>query len=120
MAQGGDGGLRIGVTLGSIGIDAAWWLDSARRLEDAGYDGLWCWDHFVGRGDRSVPVLEQWTTLAAAAAVTTPPSAFIRKPPMPAAVPRHADHPRQTRRTKQESEHCVLPLEDARSERPTL
>ena len=64
-------GLRIGVTLGSIGVDAAWWLESARRLEDAGYDGPWCWDHFVGRGDRSVPVLEQWTTLAAAAAVTS-------------------------------------------------
>ncbi|MEO5919281.1 MAG: LLM class flavin-dependent oxidoreductase [Candidatus Limnocylindrales bacterium] len=64
-------GLKIGVTLGSIGVDAAWWLESARRLEDAGYDGVWCWDHFVGRGDRTVPVLEQWTTLAAAAAVTS-------------------------------------------------
>ena len=64
------GGLRIGVVLGSIGVDAAWWLESARRLDEAGYAGIWCWDHFVGKGDRTVPVLEQWTTLAAAAAVT--------------------------------------------------
>ncbi|MEO8208364.1 MAG: LLM class flavin-dependent oxidoreductase [Chloroflexota bacterium] len=66
-----EGRLRVGVTLGSIGSDIDWWLDGARRLEDAGYDGIWCWDHFIGRGDRSVPVLEQWTTLAAAAAVTS-------------------------------------------------
>lgn len=63
-------GLPIGVTIGSIGMDAAWWLESARRLDDAGYHAVWCWDHFVGRGDPTVPVLEQWTTLAAAAAVT--------------------------------------------------
>ena len=63
--------LRIGVVPGSIGIDAAWWLASARRLEAAGYDGLWCWDHFMGKGDRAVPVLEQWTMLAAAATATS-------------------------------------------------
>lgn len=63
--------LRIGVTLGSIGADAAWWLQSARRLDEAGYDAVWSWDHFIGRGDRTVPVVEQWTILAAAAAVTT-------------------------------------------------
>jgi alkanesulfonate monooxygenase SsuD/methylene tetrahydromethanopterin reductase-like flavin-dependent oxidoreductase (luciferase family) len=33
---------------------------------------LWCWDHFIGQGsDRSVPVVESWTTLAMAAAQTT-------------------------------------------------
>lgn len=63
--------LPIGVCLGSIGVDAAWWLENARRLDEAGYAGVWCWDHFVGKGDRSVPVLEQWTMLAAAAAVTS-------------------------------------------------
>lgn len=61
---------RIGVALGSIGVDATWWLESARRLDEAGYAGVWCWDHFIGKGDRTVPVLEQWTTLAAAGAVT--------------------------------------------------
>jgi alkanesulfonate monooxygenase SsuD/methylene tetrahydromethanopterin reductase-like flavin-dependent oxidoreductase (luciferase family) len=62
--------LPIGVALGSIGVDAAWWLESARRLDEAGYDGLWCWDHFIGKGERTVPVLEQWTMLSAAAAAT--------------------------------------------------
>jgi alkanesulfonate monooxygenase SsuD/methylene tetrahydromethanopterin reductase-like flavin-dependent oxidoreductase (luciferase family) len=64
------GGLPIGVAIGSVGADAAWWLESARRLEEAGYAGAWCWDHFMGKGDPTVPVLEQWTTLAAAAAAT--------------------------------------------------
>jgi alkanesulfonate monooxygenase SsuD/methylene tetrahydromethanopterin reductase-like flavin-dependent oxidoreductase (luciferase family) len=63
--------IPVGVTLGSIGVDAAWWLSSARRLEEAGYEALWCWDHFIGRGDRGVPVLEQWTTLAATAGATS-------------------------------------------------
>ncbi len=62
--------LPIGVTLGSIGAESDWWLDSARRLDEAGYAGVWCWDHFIGKGDRTVPVLEQWTTLAAAAVAT--------------------------------------------------
>ena len=61
---------RIGVSLGPIGVDVHWWLDSARRLDAAGYAGVWCWDHFVGKGDRTKPVLEQWTTLTAAAATT--------------------------------------------------
>jgi alkanesulfonate monooxygenase SsuD/methylene tetrahydromethanopterin reductase-like flavin-dependent oxidoreductase (luciferase family) len=67
----GPDGLRIGVCLGSIGVSAAWWLESARRLDEAGYAGIWCWDHFIGKGDRTVPVLEQWTMLAAAAATTS-------------------------------------------------
>lgn len=70
-AAAGPASRRIGVSLGPIGVDVAWWLESARRLDEAGYPGVWCWDHFVGKGDRTVSVLEQWTTLAAAAAVTT-------------------------------------------------
>ncbi len=62
--------LPIGVTLGPIGVDAAWWLESAQRLDEAGYAGLWCWDHFVSRGEKTTPVLEAWTILTAAAAVT--------------------------------------------------
>ena len=61
---------RIGVTIGTIGATAAWWLDSARRLDEAGYTALWGWDHFVGKGDRTVPVVEVTSMLAAAAAVT--------------------------------------------------
>lgn len=63
--------LPIGVSLGSIGATAAWWLESAHRLEAAGYQALWCWDHFVGGGDKTVPVVEQWTILGAAAGQTS-------------------------------------------------
>jgi alkanesulfonate monooxygenase SsuD/methylene tetrahydromethanopterin reductase-like flavin-dependent oxidoreductase (luciferase family) len=63
--------LPIGVSLGSIGATASWWLESARRLDAAGYRGLWCWDHFVGRGDRTVPIVEQWTILSAASSATS-------------------------------------------------
>ena len=63
-------GLPIGVALGTVGATADWWLESARRLDEAGYRGLWAWDHFMGRGEPTVPVLEQWTTLAAAAGIT--------------------------------------------------
>jgi alkanesulfonate monooxygenase SsuD/methylene tetrahydromethanopterin reductase-like flavin-dependent oxidoreductase (luciferase family) len=63
--------LPIGVSLGSIGATAAWWLESARRLEAAGYRAVWSWDHFVGKGDRTVPVVEQYTILALAAGMTT-------------------------------------------------
>jgi G6PDH family F420-dependent oxidoreductase len=62
--------LPIGVAIGTIGATPARWLESARRLEAAGYRAAWAWDHFVGGGDRSVPVVEQWTILAAAAGAT--------------------------------------------------
>jgi alkanesulfonate monooxygenase SsuD/methylene tetrahydromethanopterin reductase-like flavin-dependent oxidoreductase (luciferase family) len=60
----------IGVVLGSIGVNTGWWLESARRLDAAGYAGVWSWDHFVSRGTKTDPVLEAWTTLTAAAMVT--------------------------------------------------
>ena len=63
-------GLPIGVCLRAIRAEPGWWLDSARRLDAAGYAGLWCWDHFMGRGDKAVPVVEAWTTLSMAAALT--------------------------------------------------
>jgi alkanesulfonate monooxygenase SsuD/methylene tetrahydromethanopterin reductase-like flavin-dependent oxidoreductase (luciferase family) len=62
--------LPIGVNLRSIGVEFAWWRDSARRLESAGYEAVYCWDHFVSRGDRTSSVLEAWTTLTAVAAQT--------------------------------------------------
>jgi alkanesulfonate monooxygenase SsuD/methylene tetrahydromethanopterin reductase-like flavin-dependent oxidoreductase (luciferase family) len=65
-----DGRLPIGVSIGTIRAEAGWWLDAARRLDEAGYAGIWGWDHFMGRGDRTVPVIEGWTVLTAAAAVT--------------------------------------------------
>jgi alkanesulfonate monooxygenase SsuD/methylene tetrahydromethanopterin reductase-like flavin-dependent oxidoreductase (luciferase family) len=62
--------LPIGVCIRSIRAEPRWWLESARRLDAAGYAGVWCWDHFMGRGDRTVPVVESWTILSMAAAVT--------------------------------------------------
>lgn len=62
--------IPVGVNLTTIGVDMRWWLDSARRLEAAGYGAVWAWDHFVSRGRLEDPVLECWTTLTAAAAVT--------------------------------------------------
>ncbi|GAC1668432.1 MAG: hypothetical protein NVS9B8_10800 [Candidatus Limnocylindrales bacterium] len=62
--------LPIGVTIRSIRAEPAWWLESARRLDDAGYAGVWSWDHFMGRRDLTVPVVEGWTIVAMAAAVT--------------------------------------------------
>ena len=67
-----DARLPLGVCLRSIRATPDWWLESARRIDEAGFSGLWCWDHFIGQGsDRSVPVVESWTTLAMAAAQTT-------------------------------------------------
>ncbi len=63
-------GLPIGVTIRTIRADPAWWLASARRLDAAGYAGVWAWDHFMGRGDVSVPVVEGPTILAMAAGAT--------------------------------------------------
>lgn len=62
--------LPIGVTIRTIRAEPRWWLESARRLDEAGYQGVWAWDHFVGQGDRTVPVVEGWTILAMAAAAT--------------------------------------------------
>lgn len=62
--------LPIGVCLRTIRAEPGWWLESARRLDAAGYAGVWAWDHFVGQGDKTVPVVEGWTILAMAAAQT--------------------------------------------------
>lgn len=71
MPDGPPARLPIGVCLRAIRAEPGWWLESARRLDAAGFAGLWCWDHFVGRGDLTVPVVESWTTIAMAAAQTT-------------------------------------------------
>lgn len=63
--------LPLGVCLRSIRATPDWWLESARRLDEAGYAGLWCWDHFMGKGEKTVPVVEAWTTLSMAAAQTS-------------------------------------------------
>lgn len=62
--------IPLGLNPTSIGVDSRWWLETARRAEEAGFSAVWCWDHFVSRGKKESPVLECWTTLTAAAAVT--------------------------------------------------
>ena len=62
--------LPIGVSIRTIRADPTWWLESARRLDEAGYAGVWAWDHFMGRGDVTVPVVEGPTILAMAAGAT--------------------------------------------------
>jgi alkanesulfonate monooxygenase SsuD/methylene tetrahydromethanopterin reductase-like flavin-dependent oxidoreductase (luciferase family) len=66
-----SGALPIGVTLRTIRAEPGWRLESARRLDEAGYAGVWGWDHFMGRGDVTVPVVEGWTALAMAAGATS-------------------------------------------------
>ena len=62
--------LPIGVSIRTIRAEPSWWLESARRLDAAGYAGVWAWDHFMGKGDVSVPVVECWTALSMAAGQT--------------------------------------------------
>lgn len=64
-------GLPIGVCIRTIRAEPTWWLESARRLDAAGYSGVWAWDHFMGQGDPTVPVVEGWTILSMAAAATS-------------------------------------------------
>jgi alkanesulfonate monooxygenase SsuD/methylene tetrahydromethanopterin reductase-like flavin-dependent oxidoreductase (luciferase family) len=66
-----SGPIPVGVNPTSVGVSSAWWLDAAIRLEEAGFRGAWCWDHFISRGHLADPVLECWTTLTAAAARTS-------------------------------------------------
>src|SRR5437868_11779064 len=62
---------RIGVAIGTVNAEPRWWRESAIRLEGAGFHAVWAWDQLVGRGDKTVPVVEQWTILAAVAGATS-------------------------------------------------
>src|SRR5438876_7942701 len=63
--------IPLGVSLRTIRAEPAWWLESARRLDAAGYASVWAWDHFMGVGQKPVPVVECWTILAMAAGATS-------------------------------------------------
>jgi G6PDH family F420-dependent oxidoreductase len=66
------GTIPIGLNLTTVGVASRWWLESARAAEEAGFSGVWSWDHFISQGrDKTTPVLECWTTLTAAAAATS-------------------------------------------------
>jgi alkanesulfonate monooxygenase SsuD/methylene tetrahydromethanopterin reductase-like flavin-dependent oxidoreductase (luciferase family) len=47
-------------------------LDAARRIDDAGFDSLWTWDHFFPLyGDADATHFEGWTLLTGLAMVTS-------------------------------------------------
>ena len=65
--------MQFSVQTGQQNISWPELVDTWRRLEDWGYDGAWCHDHFIPAGTRDVdgPCMDGWTTLAALAAVTS-------------------------------------------------
>lgn len=60
---------QVGVVIAPVGVSFDWWRSAAIALDEAGYAGIWIWDHHAGRGSRR-PTLEAWTTLAAVAPLT--------------------------------------------------
>ncbi len=62
--------IPVGLNPTAIGVEPAWWLESARRAEEAGFETVWIWDHFISRGELSDPLLACWPMLTAAAVAT--------------------------------------------------
>ncbi len=52
-------------------FDATWQnlRDAALAAEEAGFDGLWTWDHLAGQSHGAARVLECWTVLSALAPI---------------------------------------------------
>ena len=63
--------MRFDIVLSTFGATWRDLRDAARRAEDAGYDGIWLWDHLRGGGAAGpAPVPECWTVLSALAEAT--------------------------------------------------
>ena len=62
--------IPVGLNPTAIGVEPAWWLEAARRAEDAGCATVWIWDHLISRGELSDPLLSCWPMLSAAAVST--------------------------------------------------
>jgi alkanesulfonate monooxygenase SsuD/methylene tetrahydromethanopterin reductase-like flavin-dependent oxidoreductase (luciferase family) len=62
--------IPVGLNPTAIGVTGAWWIETARRAEDAGFATVWMWDHFISRGHLDDPLLECFTTLTATAVST--------------------------------------------------
>jgi probable F420-dependent oxidoreductase len=63
---------RIGVQLHPQATDMATLIDAARRIDEAGVDSLWTWDHFFPLyGDPDAAHFEGWTLLTGLAMVTS-------------------------------------------------
>jgi F420-dependent oxidoreductase-like protein len=65
--------MEFSVQTGQQNITWAELVDTWRRLEEWGFDGAWCHDHFIPAGTRDVdgPCMDGWTALAALAALTS-------------------------------------------------
>jgi len=63
--------LKLGVLLWNQATDWPDYAESARRLDELGYEHLWAWDHLYAIfGDPYQPIFEGWARLAAAAGIT--------------------------------------------------
>ena len=63
--------LKIGILAWPQAIDWASFLDVGRRIDQAGYDSLWTWDHLYAIvGPPEQPIFEGWSTLMAWALAT--------------------------------------------------
>jgi F420-dependent oxidoreductase-like protein len=64
--------LRLGVSLWPQGATWDQVRDASLAVDRLGYESLWSYDHFVALdSDRTVPVLDGWTVLAALGALTS-------------------------------------------------
>jgi alkanesulfonate monooxygenase SsuD/methylene tetrahydromethanopterin reductase-like flavin-dependent oxidoreductase (luciferase family) len=78
--------MRYAINVPNFGdyADPAAFLDLARAAEEAGWDGLFVWDHLLGATDWRVPMADPWVLLSSAATVTH----RIRLGPMVTPLPR--------------------------------
>lgn len=59
--------MNVDLLLDPFGADWRDVCDTARAAADAGFDGIWMWDHLDGRVHGAAHILECWTTLTAIA-----------------------------------------------------
>ncbi len=63
--------LKLGICLWNQALEWSDVLETARAVEQLGYDHLWIWDHLLSiYGEPDQPVFEAWSTLAGLAAST--------------------------------------------------
>ena len=70
--------MNVDLLLDPFGADWRDVCDTARAAADAGFDGIWMWDHLDGRVHGAAHILECWTTLTAIA--TSVPQEIIIGP----------------------------------------